>query len=80
MQICGGGSGEYYGGANSGIYAGVNRTTGEIKEFLDFRAGHCIEKDNWVYYLDVINIDQKGLKTFRILERVKYMEWDTFIE
>lgn len=37
--INGAGSGEYWGGKNSGIYLGIHQTTGELKEFGDFRAG-----------------------------------------
>lgn len=57
--INGGGSGEFWGEANSGVYIGVHNDTGEIKEFGNFRAGYCKEKDGWVYYLDLINSDQE---------------------
>ncbi len=62
----GAGSGEYWGGKNSGIYLGIHQSTGEIKEFDDIRAGYCKEKDNWVYYLDLINYDQERAKDFPV--------------
>lgn len=58
----GGGSGEKWGGPNSGVYIGIHQVTGEIKEFKDLRAGYCKEKDGWVYYLDLINEDQERAK------------------
>lgn len=64
LSMCGGGSGEFWGGPDSGFYFGVNIETGEIKDFGDFRAGYCKEKENWVYYLDVINVDQERAKNF----------------
>ena len=60
------GSGKYWGGENSGIYVGIHQSTMEIKEFGNFRAGYCKEKDNWVYYLDLINSDQERAKDFPV--------------